>query len=56
MFAIPKLCPHVSVVFFGTVDMTHYGQQCSTVLYLYWYIYLVPGTTGVRYGKNIGMS
>ena len=29
MFAIPMLCPHVSVVFFGTVDMIRY------TLYMY---------------------
>ena len=40
MFAIPTLCPHVSVVCFGTVDMIHHTQQFSTVLYLYWYIYM----------------
>ena len=31
----------VSVVLFGAVSL--YVQQCSTVLFLDWYLYLVPG-------------
>ena len=34
----------------GTVDMIHYTQQCNTVLYLHWYLYLVPG---IHYGQYV---
>ena len=52
MFAISTSCLHVSLfLYFGHDTLyTIYIQQCTTVLYIYWYLYLVPG---IHYGERV---